>query len=394
LAAGPESPLQFVLLAGKTAAFPLVAVLVAGSVNKRRVDEREAQAQAREATRLATALQRRVDELQAVSEITDVVHSSLEFETVGAKVLDILAKAIHIDECCLFIIDKPSSQTLFSASRGSAGGMSSSVIAGGPSEADDAHLTCIPVFDHGSTMVLFCAFGEAISGLSDEERLVLGAVASELAVASENSRLFKLSQHLAVTDELTGLANYRQLQQRLDAETARADRYGKHLSLLMVDADDFKRFNDTQGHIAGDHALADLGKLLSSAVRQVDLPARYGGEEFAVVLPETDAAGAYVAAENVREAVESHLFADEQGKHECQLTVSIGLATYPTHATDKESLLREADDALYRAKSGGKNRVRTPLRPERPEDAGGESGKRKDGHDVATSTTEDEWTGA
>jgi diguanylate cyclase (GGDEF)-like protein len=321
--------------------------------------EVEAQEQAAEAERLAIALQSRVDELQAVSRITEVVHSSLEFESVGAQVLDILASAINIDECCLFIIDKDSSETLFSASRGQSVAPSSPVVAGGPA-LDSDHLTCVPVFDHGSTMVLFCAPAQDIAGLSDEERLVLNAVSSELAVASENSRLFRLSQHRAVTDELTGLANYRRLQERLDNEIARADRYGQHLSLLMMDADDFKGYNDAFGHIAGDHALAAMGNVLASSVRDVDLAARYGGEEFAVVLPDTDAAGAYVVAEKLREAVESHAFGDQDGVPS-RLTVSIGLATYPTHAANKELLLREADDALYRAKNGGKNRIRSPL---------------------------------
>ena len=94
---------------------------------------------------------------------------------------------------------------------------------------------------------------------------MLGAVASELVVAVENSRLYKLTSRLAVTDELTGLRNYRHLQQRLDEEVARATRYGKHLSLLMLDADDFKAFNDTHGHVAGDVALAELGAVIASA---------------------------------------------------------------------------------------------------------------------------------
>jgi diguanylate cyclase (GGDEF)-like protein len=89
--------------------------------------------------------------------------------------------------------------------------------------------------------------------------------------------------------------------------------------------------------------------------------ARYGGEEF-VVLPETDAAGAFVVAEKIREAIELHRFIDSEGNRSCHLTVSIGLATFPTHGHDKDSVLREADDALYHAKNGGKNRVRTPRR--------------------------------
>ena len=359
LAAGPEPTVGYVLLAGKALTFPLVALLVSNSVHKRRLEEQGAREHALEAERLATALQRRVDEMQAVSEITEIVHSSLEFENVGTLVLDVLGKTIAVEDAHIR-------------------------ISLGKHIFEDAHLVCIPVFDHGSTMVLFCAPGSDITRLSEEQRLVLGAVASELAVASENSRLFKLTQHLATTDELTGLANYRQLQQRLDAEVARATRYEKHLSLLMLDADDFKGFNDAFGHIAGDRALADMGAILGSCLREVDLSARYGGEEFAVVLPETDASGAYVVAEKVREAIESHLFGDEAEGRTSHLTVSVGLATFPTHADSKETLLREADDALYRAKSGGKNRIRSPLG----------AGIAQDDRVLPLSSDDTEWTGA
>ncbi len=162
-------------------------------------------------------------------------------------------------------------------------------------------------------MVLFCSTAEDMEGLTDEDRIVIYALASELVVAVENSRLYKLTRRLAVTDELTGMSNYRYLQQRLDEEVTRAKRYGKHLSLLMMDADDFKGFNDRYGHIAGDMALAEFGGVLASIVREVDVVARYGGEEFAIVLPETDAAGAYVVAEKIREAIASHLFPDADG---------------------------------------------------------------------------------
>jgi diguanylate cyclase (GGDEF)-like protein len=135
----------------------------------------------------------------------------------------------------------------------------------------------------------------------------------------------------------------------------------------MVDVDDFKHFNDTNGHVAGDAALRDLGTVVRSIVREVDVVCRYGGEEFSVVLPETDAAGAFVAAEKLREAVSRHRFSDAEGATGEHLTVSIGLASYPAHAGDKDELLRLADDALYQAKNGGKDRVRSPRsRPTSP----------------------------
>ncbi|MDR3686708.1 MAG: sensor domain-containing diguanylate cyclase [Coriobacteriia bacterium] len=359
---GAQTTADWILFGAKAIAVPLVTYIVATAVARQRDRESMAGSAAAETEHLNALLRKRIQELQAVSDITEMVHSSLDFDSVGTQVLDIVAKAINVDTCSVFVIDKERSETMFSASRGTATPISSPEELQPFGESVESHLTCVPVFDHGKTMVLFCTIAEALEALTDDERSVLSAVASELVVAVENSRLYKLTSKLAITDELTDLANYRHLQQRLDEEIARATRYSKHLSLLMLDADDFKAFNDSEGHVAGDDALAELGAVMRSAVREVDLVARYGGEEFSVVLPETDVAGAFIVAEKIREAVEVHRFKNSEGGRNCQLTISAGLATFPTHSKDKDSLLREADDALYHAKNGGKNRVRAPKR--------------------------------
>lgn len=371
------------------AAIPLLTGLVAVSVERRRQREEETVIAVGQREVALEQINRRVAELQAVSQITELVHSTLDFERVGPTALEIIAKVLGVETCCLFVIDKERSETLFSASIGSLAGITpmrpERAMAYG--ELED-HFSCMAAFDHAEMMVLFCASAEDIEGLSKEDRLVLSAVASELVVAAENSRLYSLTKKLAITDELTGLANYRHLQGRLDEEIARAQRYSKHFSLLMLDVDDFKRFNDSHGHIAGDTALADLARVIEGAVREVDLVARYGGEEFSVVLPETDAAGAYVVAEKIREAVAGARFRDAEGRPVSHMTVSIGLATYPVHGADRESILREADDALYRAKSGGKNRVRAP----KARAQSGEDPEVVPGTDARV-TADDEWTG-
>lgn len=348
----------FPVFALKIAAIPFIALMVAQTVEQQRLREQDVLQAAEDLAGANDSLEQRMAELQAVSQITEVIHSTLDFDRIGPVVLDIIAKVISVSACCLFVIDKSKSETLFSASIGNIAGTHDPALIG-EMQRDD-HFSCVPVLDHSNTMVLFCAAAEDIARLSNEDRIVLSAVASELVVAVENSRLYKLTKQLAITDELTGLYNYRFLQGKLDEEIERSRRYEKHLSLLMIDVDDFKVFNDTHGHLAGDEALADLAKVMSTVVREVDVVARYGGEEFSIVLPETDAAGAYVVAEKVREAASEHLFEDEDGISRCSLTVSIGLSTYPAHAADKESLLRGADDALYHAKNGGKNRVRSP----------------------------------
>jgi len=356
-------PIAILITILKAAMIVVVSWVLADSAARFAQREHEISMRSEAEERLNEQLQRRLAELQAVSQITELIHSSLDFDRVGPLVLEILTKVIDVPACCLFVIDKSRAETLFSASVGMSGGGISPQAATGlvtDIEYHDAHFACTSVVDHKQMMVVFCAEDADIDAMSDEDRLVLQAVASELVVAVENSQLYKLTKRLAITDELTGLNNYRYLQQRLDEEIERAKRYRKDLSFVMIDADDFKRFNDTNGHIAGDEALAEIGSVLRAVVREVDVVCRYGGEEFSVVLPETDAAGAFVAAEKLREAVATHRFLNADGERTEVISVSVGIATYPQHAQDKESLLRCADDALYHAKRNGKNRVRSP----------------------------------
>ncbi|MFJ4154837.1 diguanylate cyclase [Pseudomonas sp. NPDC089752] len=164
---------------------------------------------------------------------------------------------------------------------------------------------------------------------------------------------------LAATDSLTGLANRRRLDQVLRLEWARAQRNRKPLAVLMVDVDHFKAFNQRHGHAGGDHALREVAKAIERCIRRpADLAARYGGEEFQVILPETELAGARLLAERIRASVEDLApFADDAHS----VTVSIGISVHvPGTQRDLTSLLGAADEALYRAKAKGRNRVEVP----------------------------------
>ena len=177
------------------------------------------------------------------------------------------------------------------------------------------------------------------------------------------TRELRLRQHaerelaaLAATDPLTGLANRRMLDKTLDLEWRRAQRSGEPLSLMMIDVDHFKAFNDNYGHQAGDEALRQVAQLIKTHVRRpADLAARYGGEEFAVVLTETDAAGTRLLAEKIRAAIEQMAPANPNTS---KLTVSVGTCTrYAKPGDDQQALLSTADKALYQAKRRGRNRV-------------------------------------
>lgn len=188
----------------------------------------------------------------------------------------------------------------------------------------------------------------------DEEMLMVRTVSDQLSVAISHARLFQQVQTQAMTDALTGLYNHRYFQERLDRETKLADRNNSQVSLILLDLDHLKRINDTHGHRFGDAALAHVASVMQSTVREVDICARYGGEEFVIILPQCDREGAIDVAERLRQSIA----ANPVQKLE-QVTASIGVATYPSGAENKEELIEMADRAMYLAKAAGRNRVRT-----------------------------------
>jgi diguanylate cyclase (GGDEF)-like protein len=165
----------------------------------------------------------------------------------------------------------------------------------------------------------------------------------------------------AVTDSLTGLSNRRYLDESLRTEFHRLKRSGAPLSLIMMDVDHFKNFNDTYGHLAGDNCLRQLGAVLRTVVGRLhDIVARYGGEEFVVIMPETEKHGAEILAERIRKGVEELAIPHSASDAANHVTVSLGVVTaYAADLAEPESLVALADEALYAAKQGGRNRVET-----------------------------------
>ena len=208
-------------------------------------------------------------------------------------------------------------------------------------------------------LALYGRSGE--NSFDDDDVVLLSEFVRQAGVAIDNTILHDEANRLAIRDSLTGVWNRRYFDLVIQSEFERSQRFRHQLSLLMLDLDDFKEVNDTLGHLAGDEILTQIAELVVSQIREVDTFCRYGGEEFTVILPETGRDGGSVAAEKIRRAVEGHVF--RASGRDLRITVSIGVASYPDHGAGPAQLIVAADEALYRAKRKGKNRVKSAKGP-------------------------------
>jgi len=195
----------------------------------------------------------------------------------------------------------------------------------------------------------------SLENTSDKMRL-FGMLVDKLAAMPEKTLLIEETKRLAITDELTGLYNRRRLNEALELEFLRAERYEQSFSFGLLDIDHFKNINDTYGHLVGDEVLKQLADLMVKASRRTDTIGRYGGEEFAFILTGTDIDGAYAYAEKIRKSIEDYSFLTAQGN--VKITASIGITELVKDSPlSVEKLVEQADVALYRAKQSGRNRI-------------------------------------
>lgn len=236
--------------------------------------------------------------------------------------------------------------------------VSGEIVVSRNSHEDSRHFKCHPdTAPHGHIVVPLKAVQEVVGLLSlytepglevnDDLLRLLSSIGGQIGIAINNARLYEQTKTSSLHDPLTGLANRRFLQIQLEKSFEGAKRYGEKLSVIMLDIDHFKRFNDTRGHLEGDRLLAKVAEVLVKELRNADYVFRYGGEEFLCMLPETDLPMAREVAERLRLAVET----------ETEVTISLGIASLVETIPDRETLVRLADAALYQAKQNGRNRV-------------------------------------
>ncbi len=215
----------------------------------------------------------------------------------------------------------------------------------------------IPLKIRGEIIGVLDIESDKLNAFSDKDLRMFSVFASQAAIAIENARLFDETKALSLTDGLTKAANRRHFDLMLENELKKARGYSRPLSLAMIDLDDFKRYNDRYGHLAGDKMLISIAHALKNNVRDTDFVARYGGEEFVVIFPETNNTLAVKVSERIRRAVEKALLVRKKVRN--RMTISVGVASFPANADNQIDLIHTADKALYRAKQLGKNRVET-----------------------------------
>jgi len=214
----------------------------------------------------------------------------------------------------------------------------------------------VPIFMYGGCEGVLAIQSRTPNAFGSGHQRVLESIGLQVAAALQNAHLYEM----AMVDGLTGLFVRRYFDARIEEEIERSKRYGTPFSVVMMDVDDFKRLNDTHGHLAGDRVLRGVAQLVRSQMRGVDTAARYGGEEIAIILPRTEMVAALNQAERIRAAIADHrITIDGTGASPVLgVTASFGIAAYPeSGASTAEELVKRADRALYRAKKTGKNRV-------------------------------------
>lgn len=220
-----------------------------------------------------------------------------------------------------------------------------------------AFITIPLIPDNNHPIGVINVYRKQANSFSKREISFLSRVADQVAKVIDKTLLFKHTKELSITDELTGINNRRYFNQRYEREVLRAKRYKRPLTVLMIDIDYFKNYNDINGHILGDEILKQVANILENSIRKADILARYGGEEFILLLPEIDKNHAYSVAEKLRRAIEAASFPEEHTQPGGRITISVGVSTLLEDTFMAQELLDYADKALYEAKKLGRNQV-------------------------------------
>lgn len=303
------------------------------------------------------------NEISMIYSIIESVSKSIDMEDLKNITLDIVGRTFSSDEVNIVLPLRDGQYRVINRSEGESRrlhtpGKGLAAVIGrwqtgelhGRQVSDD-RTTVYLAIEKGSIPLALLEIRSPGKPFPEEKLRFMDSVINPIAIAFENARLYTI----AITDELTGLYTVRHFRTCLDRQRDIFEGHGEKFALLLIDIDNFKSVNDTYGHPVGDQVLKRVSRSIAEAVRDSDLTFRYGGEEFAVLLPATGEAGGINVAERIRTMIAENA-TDADGVH-IRTTVSIGLALFPANAVSVRDLVVEADDALYKAKRSGKNRV-------------------------------------
>lgn len=335
--------------------------------------------------RVIKLLDRNLFESTVVNEIQDLVNSLEDYGKTISSVLEILSKVIDFHAGCIVLDDEQGRElhvfvnrsvdnafieemgnqalTRFKDESNAKGAVATKIYdpnellkEPGPHPAEIASLTTANLVTKGQPSGVIVLASPEMNMFSDRAEQTFDIISRHANIVIDYARLYEHTKRLSITDGLTKMFNHRYFQEHLTREFTRSQRNDKPLSLILLDIDHFKRFNDTYGHQQGDIVLKELARVLQNNIRSCDVLARYGGEEFAIILPETERVVCGKAAERLRAAVEKHSVPGQE--EELKVTISMGLSTsLSENVTSAAELISAADRALYRAKENGRNRV-------------------------------------
>ena len=334
-------------------------------------------------------LGKRIRELSVFHEVGKALTSTLDLNQVLQTIMEKISSFFRPDTWSLLLVDEETGELYFEIAIGEAAealkgmrlkpgeGIAGWVIEHGqplivPNVAEDERfaprldevtkvqtrsVVCMPVRGRDKILGVIELINYIAELKLDEDDLFrLQALADYAAIAIENARYVQRIHELTITDDCTKLYNSRYLHAVLDAEVYRSTRYQYEFSLIFVDIDYFKKVNDKHGHLVGSKLLAQLGNLIKGHLRLIDFAFRYGGDEFVILLPQTPKRSAVNVARRLLQLVARNTFLSEEGLN-LKITVSLGVASFPEDAANKEQMIRLADEAMYLVKRNERNNI-------------------------------------
>ncbi len=330
------------------------------------------------------SIKKRLKVLTAITEIHQSIGANLELQKIAEILVKKLTKIMNCDGCAIILKenhtikviagfgfdenppkltpdpDSPIIKDIIENKRSLFIQNRESTQADGclPVTGDIKSLICTPVIVRGEVKGIIHIDSKKPNAFTKKDVEFVEILSSQISIAFERALLFKKTKDLSIIDPLTSCYNRRKLMEDLEHEINRCKRYGRRFSILMIDIDWFKNYNDFHGHLKGDELLKIISSLLIRNVRGADSVYRYGGEEFLILLPELGKRDAFIVGEKLRKIIENWTFEGEsRSQPNKSITISVGVATFPDDGITKEGLLQVCDSALYRAKDTGKNRV-------------------------------------